>query len=239
MFHSGLSWAEALALLVDGAFVRRERWTDKRLFRTEGALVWVDAVPPRVVQSADFGRAEFLARDWTDAGFDQGGCIPHPNSTRILVDETALVKVQPYVPGYKSLNPPSWGAYIEGPNGVRHYNYLRAGDWSGGLPPGTYWVNDFAGKSEPVTYTDIPAIPESGYGPTAMLARTIPNPFAAACSVAISGTATDALLLDAREVALPVAFHLAEAASFTLAALVRNPPSQPAATLHLEVDLSL
>ena len=239
MFHAGLSWAQALALLVDGAFVRRERWTDKRLFRTAGALVWVDAAPPRVVQSADFGRAEFLALDWTDAGFDQGGCIPHPRSTRILVDETALVKVQPYVPGHKALNPPSWGEYTEGPKGVRHYNYLRMGNWSGGLPPGTYWINDFSRASELVTYTDVPAIPASGYGPTPVLSRTILNPFSAACAVEITGTASDALLLNSGEAALPVTFHLAAAASFTIAALVRNPPAQPAAALNLEVNLSL
>jgi hypothetical protein len=92
---------------------------------------------------------------------------------------------------------------------------------------------------EPVTYTTIGAIPATGTGPTPMLSRRIPNPFSAACSVTITGTASDALLLNGNETPLPASFTLAAGASFSLAALVRNPPSQPVADLNLEVLLAL
>ena len=93
-FQYGLTWAQARSLLAAGAYVRRELWTDRKLFLTSGGLVWVDAAgSQRVVQGADFGRAEFLAKDWTNMGFDQNGCIKHPGWTEIAIDETATVQV--------------------------------------------------------------------------------------------------------------------------------------------------
>ena len=69
--------------------------------------------------------------------------------------------------------------------------------------------------------------------------RVIPNPFTAACAVEITGTATDALLLNGVEVPLPATFTLAMGRAFTLAALLRDPATQPVASLDLEVDFTL
>ena len=253
-FRSGLSWPEARVLLEQGSYVRRDRWTDKRLFRTAGALVWVDATPPRVVRDADFGRAEFLALDWTNMGFDQGDCIPHPGWTQLLINETARWTTA--TPATRVPNPPSWAPlYVGG----REVSFGTMHAWAGGhvAPPRTtesYWEHpflmvpavpaalDWYGRPvlgalyELVTWTVTPASPGSG---DILLSRTIPNPFAAACAVAITGTATDALLLNGVEVPLPASFALASSASFTLAVRLRNPTVQAVASLNLEVDLTL
>ena len=233
MFQAGLSWPQALALTVTGSFVRRERWTAKRLFRTDGALIWVDGVPSHVVRAADFGRDEFLALDWTNMGFDQGDCIPHPNWTRLLIDETAIVTPHPFVPARTARNPPSWGDPYR--VGGRTYVNRMESDRQGGF----LWVHPITGATEAMTVTTIPAIPASGYGPTVILARTIPNPFTDACSVQITGTASDAMLLNTVEVPLPASFSLAAGATFALSALLRNPATQPVAALNLEANFTL
>ena len=253
MLQNGLTWPQALALALAGAYVRRELWTDKRLFITAGALVWVDGSPSRVVQAADFGREEFLARDWTNMGFDQGHCldpvIPTPNptpTTHLLVNETAIVKVQSGYPGGTKMNPPSWGQplIVDG----RSYISRIQSRWSGG-PYTYYWVHPITGVIEPVTYSQWPAVPASGQGPTVMLQRAISNPFSAPCHVLITGSATDALLLNGAETPLPASFQLGGAgimygaggsgSTATVAALVRNPTVQPVAALNIDIAFSL
>jgi len=268
-FRYGLTWPEARGLAAQGAFVRRERWTDKRLFRTPGALVWVDAVPPRVVQGADFGREEFLAKDWTDMGFDQGDCIEHPGWTHFLIDETAVIpgveEGITLVPGVPWVNP--FGVKVSGHfAGLINYSQKITGNegfrptktiWFKGDPSANHWwdvmvwfdLEPGGSITMPVGIWRLGAYPPHSNigtlyfprptGPTPMLARTIPNPFSAACRVEITGTASDALLINGREQALPVTFTLAAGGQFTLAALVRNPRLQPVASLDLEVTLSL
>ncbi|MEI6035097.1 MAG: hypothetical protein WCS65_12570 [Verrucomicrobiae bacterium] len=232
MFRYGLSWPEARSLLSAGAYVRRELWTDKRLFLTPGGLVWVDASPARVVQAEDFGRGEFLARDWTDMGFDQGGCIDNPGWTEIAIDETGNVIYREYVPASSVQNPPSWGRFFNG----RAYESRRIVDRATG---GMLWVHPITGATEPVTYTVTPEVPASGTGPTVILSRSIVNPFAAACRVSISGAAVDALMVAGVAVALPTSFSLAAGAAFALAVLVRNPRVQPRASLDIVVTFSI
>ena len=253
MFQHGLTWPQALALALAGSYVRRELWTDKRLFHTDGGLVWVDGSPSRVVQSADFGREEFLAKDWTNMGFDQGHCLdpvtPDPTSTHIVINETEIVKVQAGYPGGTKMNPPSWGnpLVVDG----RSYISRLQSRWSPGNGATYNWVNPITGALEPVTFSQWPAVPSTGEGPTVMLQRTITNPFSAPCQVLITGTATDVLLLNGAEIPLPASFQLGAAglmyafggigasSTATVAALVRNPPSQPVAALNIDIAFSL
>ncbi len=246
MFRFGLTWAEARALLSSGSYVRRERWTDKRLFLTDGGLVWVDASPARVVRAGDFGRTEFLAHDWTDMGFDQGDCVDHPGWTHIAIDETARWRAA--TPESSVPNPPSWAPLYSGGRIVspgRMVNYRSEG---------IFWVHPFLTVSDPagtrdwygrvrqvpvrelVTYKVTPADPGTG---NVLLSRTIPNPFSAGCQVEITGTARDVLLLNGRAAALPVTFVLAAGSTLTLASKLLNPSAQPVAALNLEVDFSL
>jgi hypothetical protein len=246
MFRYGLSWPQARALLVAGSYVRRERWTDKRLFLTAGGLVWVDGSPARVVRSADFGRTEFLAKDWTDMGFDQGDCVDHPGWTHISIDETDRWRAA--TPERSVPNPPSWAPLYSGGRIIspgRIVNYRSEG---------FFWVHPFLTMPAPngqtnwygriimvpvrelVTYTITPADPGTG---NLLLSRTITNPFSAACQVEIAGSARDVLLLNGRAASLPASFQLASGASFTLTAKLLNPAAQPVAAMDLEVDLSL
>ena len=239
MFQHGLTWPQAEVLMDAGAYVRRERWTDKRLFRTSGQLVWVDGSPSRVVRAADFGREEFLAKDWTNMGFDQGDCIDHPGWTHIVIDETARWKAA--VPEQRIPNPPSWAPLYSGTREISYgviHNFLSKGVcWQAIMSGVTKDGRKIAaGTTELVTYTIIPAVPGTG---DVLLSRTIPNPFTAACLVAITGSATDTLLLDGHEVPLPISFPLAQGAGFTIAARLRNAASQPVAALNLTVDLTL
>ncbi|MEI6493829.1 MAG: hypothetical protein WCO94_14875 [Verrucomicrobiota bacterium] len=73
-----LSWPAARAVAASGSRVRRAAWTDRFVFRTAGGLHWLGDYAGtfrRVVRGADFGRAEFLALDWTDADPDQDHCV--------------------------------------------------------------------------------------------------------------------------------------------------------------------
>ena len=261
MFQAGLSWPQALALAVAGSFVRRERWTAKRLFRTDGGLVWVDGVPSRVVRATDFGRDELLALDWTNMGFDQGDCLPHPGWTHLSIHETLVVTNPQY----------GWdvGAAVgarttwANPFSVARVARVWANTGYGGgaslsLKGFTFLRKSsvpYGGGSTNADYTVAPGatiIAVGGiYGlaagivfaqevnPPAPLQRVIANPFAAACAVQIAGTASDALLINRVEVALPASFTLSAGATFTLAALLRDPATQPVAALDLEVDFTL
>lgn len=285
MFRHGLSWLAARALLASGSYVRRERWTDKRLFLTAGGLVWVDASPSRVVQDGDFGRAEFLANDWTDMGFDQGDCIDHPGWTHISIDETRVFSVAADVdvraaslPYRQRLAYPGASVDPTLPEGVITIKALSAiniivsgrtdsgmrawrglgtldetmlsdpvfsistGDWKTFSFPARLLAGEWIallGIHERSVYAGLRDISLRFSGSAVALQRTIPNPFSAACRVEIAGTVRDLLLLNARDVLLPVSFVLSEGASFTLGAKLFNPAVQPVAALDLEVDLSL
>lgn len=78
-FAFNLSWSQARALAVAGAYIRRWDWTDRWLMRT-GFLWWIvplipGAFEPRLVQATDFGRMEFLATDYTTMWPDQRECL--------------------------------------------------------------------------------------------------------------------------------------------------------------------
>ena len=260
MLQAGLTWPQALALALAGAYVRRERWTDKRLFLTAGGLVWVDGSPSRVVRAADFGRSEFLAMDWTNMGFDQGDCIPHPGWTHIHID--AQEQVANPQTGWALAAPPGGRATWANPFSVEREAHVWANTGYGGgagismhgftflrqsplhyngTTNGIYTVAPGAtmlwGGGVWGLYGGITFEPETN--PQPPLQRVIPNPFSAPCSVQISGVAQDALLLNGMEVALPASFSLQAGDTFTLAALLRNPAIQPVASFDLDVDFSI
>jgi len=89
-----LPWTEAAQLAREGTPVRRYGWLDRWLVRTRGN-VWqitphvteadpVLVTPRRVVQSWDFGYAEFLAEDWTDAAPEGNNVCERPGKTAFV-----------------------------------------------------------------------------------------------------------------------------------------------------------
>lgn len=231
-----LSWPSASELARRGSRVRRAEWTDRYIFRTAGGLHWIadyDETFQRVVQAEDFQRAEFLALDWTDADPDQNHCVGielGSYSAGEVVSPSAghTIPGTPYVPGYKKLNPPSWG-YLSG-------NYLMVvpGFTGRELAPGTYWINNYLGKTELITFTEIlpvPAVPDIFVPGTAPVStsnygqKVIFNPFTEAVSVQLTGSVYDKLLINGSVVrSTPggafdqVDFTLPAGGSFTLAA---------------------
>ncbi len=230
-----LSWPAARSLAASGSRVRRAAWTDRYVFRTAGGLHWLGAYDEsykRVVQAEDFQRAEFLALDWTDADPDQNHCVGisfenYKAGEVVAPTEGHTIPGTPYVPGYKKLNPPSWGAQSG------NLLVIAPGFSGGDLAPGTYWRNYSLGKTELVTYTEIPPvpatpdifvpgsdpIPTSNYGEKILI-----NPFTAPAQVVLSGSVWDSLLLNGVVARTgpgaidPVSFTIPAGGSFKIAA---------------------
>jgi hypothetical protein len=69
-----LDWFAASALARQGKFIRRVGWTNRWLIYHRG-LWWIRLTSEtHVVRVSEFGRDEFLARDWTDEAFSANPC---------------------------------------------------------------------------------------------------------------------------------------------------------------------
>lgn len=78
-YQINLDWSAARTLARQGSWVRRINWLDRFLFVTKGDLWWIwTEAKSWVVTSADFGKAEFAATDWTTTWPDQLVCYNPP-----------------------------------------------------------------------------------------------------------------------------------------------------------------
>jgi hypothetical protein len=92
--QSGLNWQQARALAKQGQLVRRSLWSDWLMYQGGVWFISPDgtfSAATKVVRNYQFGRAEFLAQDWTNVAPDQNTCVGLPGLTATLTLSSSTV----------------------------------------------------------------------------------------------------------------------------------------------------
>src|SRR5438093_3981720 len=99
-----LDWFSARELAAQGKYIRRCGWTDKWLVLWRGLWWFRLAGDTHVVRADEFGRDDFLARDWTDQPPDADPCATlaayNGDTPPRYRDWGTPIMVPPPVPGF-------------------------------------------------------------------------------------------------------------------------------------------